>query len=206
MDIRKSLILHFDSLDVLDELSKEQIADLFIAIRDYNLWKDIKLEWLMKAVFTNFKNQFDRDLKKYKNKCEVNAENIKKRWNKNNTKNTSRINGIKDNTKNTYNDSNSNSNNKNDKESKNKYWEYKNVLLTLSQKNKLIEDFWETLFNQYIKIVDEAIQIKGYKYKDHNLVIRNWIKKDNAKPINDGVTEYEKQKAERLARYWIKDF
>tara|TARA_R110000764_G_C11012290_1_gene383401 strand:+ start:860 stop:979 length:120 start_codon:yes stop_codon:yes gene_type:complete len=34
---RKSLILHFDSLDIIDELNKEQIADLFIAIRDYNL-------------------------------------------------------------------------------------------------------------------------------------------------------------------------
>jgi hypothetical protein len=37
MDNRKSLILHFDSLEVLNELSKEQIADLFLAIKDYNL-------------------------------------------------------------------------------------------------------------------------------------------------------------------------
>jgi hypothetical protein len=37
MENRKSLILHFDSLDVLDELSEKQTADLFIAIRDYNL-------------------------------------------------------------------------------------------------------------------------------------------------------------------------
>jgi hypothetical protein len=36
MENRKSLILHFDSLDVLDELNEEQIAKLFIAIRDYN--------------------------------------------------------------------------------------------------------------------------------------------------------------------------
>lgn len=62
MDNRKSLILHFDSLDVIDELSNEQIAQLFKAIRDYNLWKEIKLDWLMKAVFIPFKNQFDRDL------------------------------------------------------------------------------------------------------------------------------------------------
>lgn len=37
MEDRKSLILHFDSLDVIDELSNEQIAQLFKAIRDYNL-------------------------------------------------------------------------------------------------------------------------------------------------------------------------
>lgn len=75
---RKSLILHFDSLDIIDELNKEQIADLFIAIRDYNLWKDIKLEWLMKAVFIPLKNQFDRDIEKYVKKCEVNAINWSK--------------------------------------------------------------------------------------------------------------------------------
>jgi hypothetical protein len=34
---RKSFILHLDSLDVLDELSKEEIADLFIAMKNYNL-------------------------------------------------------------------------------------------------------------------------------------------------------------------------
>ena len=80
MDKRSSFILHFDSLDVFEELSKEQIADLFIAIRDYNLWKDVNLSWLMKAVFIPFKNQFDRDLEKYKDRCEINKNNGKKWW------------------------------------------------------------------------------------------------------------------------------
>lgn len=119
MEKRKSLILHFDSLDVIDELSEKQIAELFIAIRDYNLWKEIKLDWLMKAIFIPFKNQFDRDLEKYKKKCEVNAENIKKRWNKEDTKNTTGINGIKEDTKNTYNNNDSNSDNKKDSNNKN---------------------------------------------------------------------------------------
>jgi len=93
------------------------------------------------------------------------------------------------------------------KESKEKYWEYKNILLTLSQKDKLIIDYSETIFNQYVKIVDEWIQMKGYKYKDHNLVIRNWISRDkeNWKIITSVSNDYEKVKAERLKRYWIKD-
>lgn len=66
MEKRKSFILHFDSLDVLDELSEKQISDLFLAIRDYNSWKDTKLDWLMKAIFIPFKNQFDRDLENSK--------------------------------------------------------------------------------------------------------------------------------------------
>ena len=80
MDKRSSFILHFDSLDILEELSKEQIADLFIAIRDYNLWNEVVLSWLMKAVFIPFKNQFDRDLEKYKDRCEINKNNGKKWW------------------------------------------------------------------------------------------------------------------------------
>ena len=95
---------------------------------------------------------------------------------------------------------NNDNNKKNDK--KNKYGEYKNVLLTLAQKNKLIEDYWEDLFNKYIQILDEWIQLKWYKYKDHNLAMRKWIKKDNEKHNTQTVSnEYEKEKAKRLARY-----
>lgn len=99
-----------------------------------------------------------------------------------------------------------NKDNKDNKERKNKYWEYKNILLTLSQNNKLIKDFWEAIYLKYIKILDEWIQMKGYKYKDHNLVMRKWIAKDTWKTEQtEPVSEYKKAKAERLARYWIVD-
>lgn len=98
-----------------------------------------------------------------------------------------------------------NNNNKDNKEIKNKYWEYQKILLTLAQYNKLIEDFWETTLNEYIKRVDEYIQMKWVKYKDHNLVIRNWINKDWNKTTHEIETFslYEKQKEEKLKRlYW----
>jgi len=93
------------------------------------------------------------------------------------------------------------------KKVKNKYWEYKNILLTQNEKNKLIEDYWESIFNDYIKILDEWIEMKWYKYKNHNLAIRNWIKRDKwESSVTSWISnDYEKQKAERLARYWIKD-
>ena len=75
--MKKSFILHKDSLDVLDDLSKEQIADLFIAIRDYNNGNEVKLSGLMKAVFTPFKNQFSRDNEKFNAVCERNRQNGK---------------------------------------------------------------------------------------------------------------------------------
>jgi hypothetical protein len=78
MQNKKSFILHLDSLNVLDDLDNNQIAELFIAMRDYNLGKEVKLSGLMKAVFTSFKNQFDRDLDKYNAIVERNKINGQK--------------------------------------------------------------------------------------------------------------------------------
>ena len=181
MEKRKSFILHFDSLEVLNELSKEQIADLFIAIKDYNLWKEVKLDWLMKAVFVPFKNQFDRDLKKYNKKCEVNAENIKKRWNKEDTKNTNGINGKKIIPKDTYN-KNDNKKDKDkvkDKEKRNTetYGEFSNVYLTKEEIKKL-----ENMYGIYApyKMIEELsayIEDVWDKYNNHYLTILNWMKR-----------------------------
>lgn len=60
------------------------------------------------------------------------------------------------------------------KDIRHKYGEYKNVLLTDKQLERIKKDFynWESL----IKELDEGIQLKGYKYKDHNLALRKWAK------------------------------
>lgn len=73
--MRKSFILHNDSLDVVNELTTEQKAELFQAIIDYNCGKEVKLTGLMNAVFIPFKNQFIRDSEKYDKVIERNIEN-----------------------------------------------------------------------------------------------------------------------------------
>ena len=70
---------------------------------------------------------------------------------------------------------------KKNEESKHKHWEYLHILLTDKERDKLMTDYWETVFDLYLKKVDEYIQIKGASYKDHNLVMRNWINRDNVK-------------------------
>jgi hypothetical protein len=74
-DLKKSFIIHLDSLDVLDELDIEQAGQLFHAFRAYNLGKQVELTGLLKAVFIPFKNQFDRDLEKYNSIVVRNREN-----------------------------------------------------------------------------------------------------------------------------------
>lgn len=72
---KKSFIIHIDSLDVLDDLDDKDIAELFKAIRDYNKYGETNLNGIMKAVFNPFKNQFDRDFKKYSGIVERNKSN-----------------------------------------------------------------------------------------------------------------------------------
>jgi len=74
-DLKKSFIVHIDSLDVLEELTIEQAGQLFHAFRAYNLGKEVVLTGLLKAVFIPFKNQFDRDLEKYNSIVLRNREN-----------------------------------------------------------------------------------------------------------------------------------
>lgn len=59
---------------------------------------------------------------------------------------------------------------------KKKYGTYSHILLTETQYKKLVADFGEQYANACINGVDEYIQMKGAKYKDHNLVIRKAIR------------------------------
>ena len=84
---KQSFILHLDSLEVLDKLSDSECAELFKAIRDYNKGLELNLSSLVDIVFTQFKNQFDRDLDKYKSICERNKVNGSKGGRPKNPKN-----------------------------------------------------------------------------------------------------------------------
>ena len=75
---------------------------------------------------------------------------------------------------------------RNEKEIKNTFGEYQNVKLSDKQLEKLISDYDRTTIDSAIKFLDEYIQEKGYKSKDHNLAIRRWVidavKDKQAKP------------------------
>ena len=72
---------------------------------------------------------------------------------------------------------------KKEKSVKHKYGEYKHVLLTNDQYNKLVEEMGKDATEYWIKKVDEGIEIKGYKYKNHYLVIKKW-RGSNGSKIN----------------------
>ena len=72
MSERKSFIIHKDSLEILDKLTKEQAGELFKAIKAYQFNEDVDVSDLIDLVFTPFKKQFERDSEKYEKLCEKN--------------------------------------------------------------------------------------------------------------------------------------
>ena len=64
---------------------------------------------------------------------------------------------------------------------KKKYGSYNHVRLTDEEFNRLVEEYGETITAEYIKKVDEYCELKGAVYKNHNLAIRNFLKRDNVK-------------------------
>lgn len=108
---KKSLLLYTDQKEVFESLSDEQAGRLIKAVFKYDAdGEEPDLDPLLKVVFIPFRQALDRNREKYDHVCKRNADNIAKRWNKDDTKNTSGIIGIPKHTKNTNKDSDSDSN------------------------------------------------------------------------------------------------
>ena len=86
-------------------------------------------------------------------------------------------------------------------EQKHKYGEFKNVLLTDVELQKLNKDFGEEKTQRAIKYLDEAIEMKGYKYKSHYLAMRKWVFEALDKNIVKGKNSDLSNAINRLSKY-----
>jgi len=74
---------------------------------------------------------------------------------------------------------------------KHKHGEYCHVLLTSDEYLKLCDEWGESETLRMIKTLDEGIETKGYKYKNHNLALRKWKANEKnqrtgySKPLRD---------------------
>ena len=78
------------------------------------------------------------------------------------------------------------------KDTKHKYGEYKHILLTDKELDKLNTEYGELETQAAIKYLDEYIEMKGTKYKSHYLALRKWVysavqrdKKNNSRSVMD---------------------
>ena len=76
-------------------------------------------------------------------------------------------------------------------EEKHKHGEYKNVLLTDEEYNKLYQDYPNA--KELITYLDEYIEMKGYTAKSHYLAIKKWVV--------DAVAKENRRKAEAPETY-----
>ena len=67
---------------------------------------------------------------------------------------------------------------------KHKHGEYNHVLLTDEQYEKLCNEL-DGKAEEYIRRLDEYIEMKGAKYKNHYLTIKNWYRKDTGNNYDD---------------------
>jgi hypothetical protein len=61
------------------------------------------------------------------------------------------------------------------KPSKKCFGDYKHVRLTEDEFNRLENEYGSVNTEEAIKYLDEYIEMKGTKYKNHNLVLRKWV-------------------------------
>ncbi len=70
-----NFLLKTDLIEIVDVLSKDEIADLFIAILNYVNGKDIDLSGSLRAVFIPIQKEIDKNAEKYQKVVERNREN-----------------------------------------------------------------------------------------------------------------------------------
>ena len=75
-----------------------------------------------------------------------------------------------------------NKKNNTNKEPRHKYGEYKNILLTDKELEKLISDYGKPIIDEYIQKMDEWIELNGKRYKNYNLALRKWLKNAKIEP------------------------
>ena len=84
------------------------------------------------------------------------------------------------------------------KEVRHKYGEFKNVLLSDKDLEKLKAEYGEELVEKYIKKMDEWIELNGRRYKNYYLALRQWMNKEVSKKQEkvekqEGDTKYDEE-------------
>ena len=212
---KKSFMIYLDNEKQVNMLTDEQAGKLFKALFEFakNGTETDFDDGMIAMAFSFMADSIKRDTVKYESICQKRAENIKKRWNKkqdeSNTNDTNVYNCNFCNTNHTHIDKDIDKdidkekeidiNKRTDKPSpappksvKKTFGEYSNISLTDDQYQQLVRDYGESVINDYIQRMDEYIQMKGKKYKDFNLVLRNWIKKDGITKGNESYGRIDK--------------
>ncbi|MBR4555268.1 MAG: hypothetical protein IKO27_06700 [Ruminococcus sp.] len=191
----KSFLIYKDWKTAVDLLSNEQAGELFKALFAFAVngestqTNDAAFDALLNIMF----QQIERDGEKFEAVCQKRSENgkkggrPKKQTDNNKSKKSKRFfeKAKKADTEtDTDIDTDIESVSATPKKSapvRHKYGEYKNVLLSDEEADKLRADLPNGQFERYIESLSGHIASKGASYKSHYATIRNWYKRDQEK-------------------------
>ena len=176
--MRKSFILHIDSLGILNELTDEQAGQLFKLIYNYynpNKPIETQITQLVNLAFYPFKSQFERDLQAYNKVCDRNKNNgmLGGRPKKNNPNKPKKPDNDNKN-KNNNDNNNDNKNNKNLPALKNKYLD--SITLSDIEYNKLLSEYAQHEVDWMIDCLNNYKMSSGVRYKSDYHAICKWVK------------------------------
>lgn len=75
------------------------------------------------------------------------------------------------------------------------YGEFRHVFLADNDLQKLRDKFGEAGMQKWIKTLDEGIEQKGYKYKNHYLTILKWAERE---PLQESQDDIDKRRAREI--------
>ena len=188
--IRKSFILHHDSLNVLDDLTDDQAGLLFKAIKAYHLGNEFKLDTLTNIAMSPFRNQFDRDAVKYENLCEKNRLIAENRYSTKSTSGKAGNQTLPEVTKSTDNDSKSDSDSKNKSDNDKEVikdivvstpaFNFKNELLSLGVDKDILNDWMKVRKNKNATNTESAFRLLVSQISKSGLTIDQGIRFANS--------------------------
>lgn len=91
------------------------------------------------------------------------------------------------------------------KKQKHSYGEYKNILLTDEEYDKLVKDYGAMRTDEAIQFLDEAIEMKGYKYKSHYLAMKKWVFEAAEKQREQDIKKIDNEFADLISGLDISD-
>ncbi len=178
---KKSFLLFNDLKEPIKSLSDEDAGKLFKTILEYQNGGIIQEpEGMAGVAFTFIKQQIDRSSEHYDLICERNRINGAKGGRPKNPVEPKEPSGFFGNPvepKLTLPDPDPDPKNKNKKDKKHRYGEYSHVLLTDIEHRKIQEKTGDV--DKWIRILDEGIELKNYKYSSHYMAILKWFRKDD---------------------------
>lgn len=184
---KKSFIVRKKYRKQIELLDNEKAWMLFKAIMKMQDWEVLEnADPVISMLLSIMEEERKEDNEKYEEVCNKNRENVKKRWEKKQVQNDTTVyDRIPLDTKNTDNDNDYDNDSKNKKKKINKEKKLflENVYMTEEQYNKIVEEYWRQLTEDYINRLNNYIgqKKKWAKYTDHYLTILTWMRKAKEK-------------------------